>query len=243
MPLFLGSPGQKKYCRVINWSERDSIDFVKYSIFFTFISIFFLYELSTVNGSARWLLIWPMLSSIVLGSAYLLNRPSWVCGKTGNGGVSISLTLLNLPWLVFAWIMLLVQMLFSNEDEINRIGESNLWISRYPVLMKTDMKFDLVIDLTSEFPGIKRHGSDYICLPNLDGISLANIDIPKQLNKGSKILVHCAQGHGRSAAYASRLYASLFAGVSAEDAYHLILRHRPGARVSKDQLQQIVSYV
>ena len=105
--------------------------------------------------------------------------------------------------------------------------------------MATDIGFGLVIDLTAEFPGRKKSGSHYLCLPNLDGVRLVNVDIPEQLDRNSRVLVHCAQGHGRSATYASQLYASLFPEVSAEEAYRIILSHRPGAGVSRDQYEQI----
>ena len=179
------------------------------------------------------------MSGIVLGSAYLLNRPSWVCGKTKHGSVSIWLTLVNLPWLVFAWLVLLAQVRLSKEDDINRIGDSNIWISRYPVFMATEIEFGLVIDLTAEFPCMRKSGSHHLCLPNLDGVRLVNIDIPEQLNQNSKVLVHCAQGHGRSATYTSQLYASLFPEVSPEEAYKIILSNRPGAGVSRDQFEQL----
>ncbi len=56
-----------------------------------------------------------------------------------------------------------------------------------------------------------------------------------------KILIHCAQGHGRSATYASLLIAQLFPTISPQEALTLILESRPSAMPSKAQLSQIRS--
>lgn len=184
------------------------------------------------------LLGWCSLSCLIMLVAYSANTPWLVCGKKANGRVNAALLFLNLPWLLFTWTTWGLITLFSKEDACNRIGDTNFYISRFPLWGVDLSAFDLVIDLTCEFPRMHGQAKTYICRPNLDGIALANCDILCSELKEEKYLVHCAQGHGRSAIFMSHLAAATVG--SPRQAYELILKSRPGARASKAQLRQIL---
>lgn len=161
-------------------------------------------------------------------------------GKTKTGQINLILLIINLPWLLLTWAIWLLEVTVSPEDKMNRIGQTNIYLGCYPRFTKIE-KFDLIIDLTAEFPPCKAGAKEYICLPNLDGIKLRNTARLPRLSMKQKILIHCAQGHGRSASYASLLIPQLFPTISSQEALSLILKNRPGAKPSKVQLSQICS--
>lgn len=159
-------------------------------------------------------------------------------GKTKTGQINLILLLINFPWLLLTWAIWLFEIMISQEDQINRIDQTNIYLGRYPRFNETE-NFDLVIDLTAEFFPSKVNTKEYICLPNLDGIKLRNTARLPQVSIDQKILIHCAQGHGRSATYASLLIAQFFPAISPQEALSLILKSRPGAMPSKAQLSQL----
>lgn len=71
---------------------------------------------------------------------------------------------------------------------------------------------------------------------------LSNLDIPAEITKDMNILVHCAQGHGRSATYTAKLIYELGIFPDRYDLLGLIMKCRPNARPSKEQLNQILNY-
>jgi len=127
------------------------------------------------------------------------------------------------------------------EDFENQIGNTNIYISRRPRLTELKEIYEVVIDLTAEFIESKEAGQSYFHLSWLDGISPSNFKIPEGITTDSKILIYCAQGHGRSATYTAILLRQLKLCNSTAEAYHLILQSRPSAKVSKQQLQYLLA--
>lgn len=99
-----------------------------------------------------------------------------------------------------------MQAIASRENRIDKISGTNLYIGQYPIFTR-GWKFDYTIDLTAEFLPCRKLADRYICIPNLDGIPLSNGNIPTEITKDMNVLVHCAQGHGRSATYTILNYA------------------------------------
>lgn len=213
-------------------------DIMKYAAFFSSLAIAILYWFSISHGLFLWLLIYPLLNCIILFVAYLLNWPSLILGKTATGQINSLLLLVNLPWLLLTWVIWVIEAIASSEAQINRIDSTNIYVGRYPYLTQTK-QFDWVIDLTAEFLPCKTVAKQYICLSNLDGIPLRNTNHPPHLSPNQKILIHCAQGHGRSATYAALLMSQLLPNTSPQQALSLVLESRPGAKPSKAQLSQL----
>ena len=207
---------------------------MKYPIFFFIITAALIYNL--IDGM-NFLLIYPILTGILLFLAYLTNRPNLIIGKNENGAYNKPLMLFSLPWLLITYTVWFITNYLSRENKVDKITDS-IDIGCYPFNVN-HRKYDLIIDLTSEFPRAYKLDAPYLCLPNLDGINLKNIEIPVNATRDSKILIHCAQGHGRSATYCSILMVKLGIVKNGLDALNIILKNRPGAKPSRIQYEQI----
>ena len=212
---------------------------MKYFIFFSLLSAYTLHLFGNTDSYWSCLLIWLFISFSVLALAYFLNIPFLVLGKTSAGTYSFLIICLNLPWLMFTWAVWYIIMKLSKEDLLNQIGNTNVFISRYPLSKEIQDQYDLVVDLTAEFPPSATNGQNYTYLPCLDGIAPTDIQFPQHITRQSKILVHCAQGHGRSATYTVFLLKKLGYVDSINESYSLIKQSRPQAKVSKEQFYYI----
>ncbi len=215
-------------------------DRIRYTAFFSLLAALCVYYWLAVASVARWLLLWPTLSCGVMALAYVLHRPGLVAGKSITGKISIPLVLVNLPWLAFTWLVWLMVVPFSKEPNASPITGTNLSISRYPLFGVDLAGFDCVFDLTAEFPCLYRSQGRYQCLPSLDGIALGNAQLLPKLNPQEKVLIHCAQGHGRSATFASLLLSNAGLFATPQLAHEAILASRPGAKLAKSQLRQLL---
>ena len=182
-------------------------------------------------------LLYPTISAITLTCAYWIKNPKLIAGKDENGNINWIIFLINFPWLIITYSVWLVQFWLSRENKCDRIT-NNIDIGCYPIDMR-NCEYDIVIDLTSEFPKPRNILCEYHCYPNLDGIALVNINIPLGITKTSKIFIHCAQGHGRSATYCSFLLLKLGLVEKGLTALDLILKKRPYAKPSNEQIFQI----
>lgn len=205
-----------------------------YPLFFLMLAL----SLASYGFSERvHIALYPALTTFVLFTAYATKNPLHVMGKSTDGSFSWTICTLNLPWLLFTYVVWFIQRALSRESRVDRIINS-VYIGSYPLHLK-DEAYDLVIDLTAEFPKPKGVNFNYVCLPNLDGVPLADISIPAGITGDSKLLIHCAQGHGRSATYCSILLVRLGLAENIGSALALIQSERPGARPSSAQLGQL----
>ena len=195
------------------------------------------------NTVARFVYLWPILNLSLFAIAYGLNHPGLILGKRPDGEINPILCILNLPWLIFSWAVWTIQAWLNREACMNRIGSSNIWIGRYPGIAYSKGDFDMVIDLTAEFPRPRDAPPNYICIPTLDGIQLKNTLSPRfRIRNQGKILVHCAQVHGRSATWTALFLAKEEGFQSTGMAYETILISRPAAKVSNSQARQLVDF-
>ena len=123
-----------------------------YPTFFGLILALVGYKAFLEDYTVRILLAWPLLSLAIMFSAYSFRKPFFVCGKKSDGSSNWALVIGNLPWLMFTWLIWFFEVSISSEDPINHIPDTNLYIGRYPRVFFPKRKFDLVIDLTAEFP-------------------------------------------------------------------------------------------
>jgi len=150
------------------------------------------------------------------------------------------LILINLPWLIFTWGIWALESLLSREDAINKIQDTNISIGRYPRFSKLQDEYDMIVDVTAEFPKSCDHAG-YVCLPNLDGVALRNVELPYPIDPNQRVLIHCAQGHGRSATFAAILMNQMNEQISKEEAYKKITEARPAARIASEQRAQLLA--
>ena len=192
---------------------------------------------------ARHLLLWPALSCVVLAYAYARNRPHLVSGKSNGGRVSWFWTTLNLPWLLFTWTTWIVLAVFSREPRVSRLEGTNIYLGRWPLLGPALSKFDVVVDLAAELPRWYHFPHRYEALPNLDGMPLVHDTPSVEIGPETVVLVHCAQGHGRTASFVVLLLCRMGITSTVEDALALIHAHRPLARLSRSQRRAVTASV
>ena len=212
---------------------------MKYTVFFITALVFLMFRFWTASGGWRYAMLWPAVTMAVMATAYARNIPWLICGKRCDGRISLILTLVNLPWLSLTWLSVGVLAAVSREPAVSRIGDTNIHLGRYPLSQTVVSEFDVIVDLTAEFPRWYKPRAFYVCHPNVDGMPLANADLPCAITNTDKVLIHCAQGHGRSATYAALLLGSLPAFASPMSALAMIQESRPLARPSVRQLRQL----
>jgi len=210
---------------------------MKYPIFFGCLLLYVSYIFYGAQSLWGILLIWPICCLSLMTIAYAFGCPGLICGKREDGCTNL-LILINLPWLLFTWIIWGLESVLSKEDAVNKIPGTNISIGKYPLFHDIATAYDLIIDLTAEFPK-SCDQAGYICLPNLDGVALENAELPYSIGPEQNVLIHCAQGHGRSATFAAILMNQMDIQISKEEAYKKIAEVRPAARISKAQRMQL----
>ena len=206
-----------------------------YPAFFIFISILTFYYGLTTQPIFFWLTINALFFAIV----YALNKPNWFL-KSYKGKVNTFILILNLPWLIFTFIVWHIQRILSKENSCNQITGTNIFIGRRLLSDELPQDINVVIDLTCEFNEPFFKNVVYINIPLLDAIAPSQeiftiIDDLKNKIIGKSVFIHCAQGHGRTALFTSILLVKL--GISSNycDAHKLILISRPKATLSGSQ--------
>jgi hypothetical protein len=204
---------------------------MQFAIFFILFDIFLIAKIDTTKISSIFL-VWLILNFFIMSIAYLFNQPKLILNKKQNGELNLILLIINLPWLLFTWIVFFIYTKLINEDYCNQIKGTNIWIARADFFNKIE-NFDIVVDLTAEF---FRDNTKirYISIPNLDGMSLKNYDIDFDITN-KKVLVHCANGHGRSSLFVAILLIDNGICNNVEDALALIKKSRIKAYPNKIQ--------
>lgn len=194
----------------------------------------------------RTLWLWPALNTNLMSLAYWLNRPRLILGKTPTGRIDPLLLAANFPWLVFSWLVWWLQQRLSREPALNRLGDTGWCIGCYPGRNYPADQFDVIVDLTAEFPRARCSDAAYAAVPNLDAAALTNPPDEEQLHQlgigpGTRVFVHCAQGHGRSATWCALAFREMGWFADAEQAHQFILEARPKAKLAISQRHQIKS--
>lgn len=184
------------------------------------------------------LLAWPAVSFALVGLGYagLGARPFL---KSARGRHHPIATVVLGPYMAIAWLVLLGLRL--RDEEGHHEVRPKLYVGRRP-LWKRELPADvtLIVDLTSEFPGLRPKGVDYICLPTLDGSAPNDVAAVRELvekiraHEGA-VYVHCAAGHGRSVAIVASVLVAEGRASSMEQALALIRRVRPAVGLSRLQ--------
>ena len=158
------------------------------------------------GDGALWLL-WPSVSFFVVAIAYLGGRAS-VFGKTKEGTIALWAFVPLLPYTCLAWLTWWIARATTSEPPCSLVGP-DLWVGRRPLPRELPDQVGLIVDLTCEFwepRGVRQHDG-YLCVPTLD-YGLPPRDVLDRLvhqiaTADTRVLIHCAKGHGRSAAVAA----------------------------------------
>ena len=187
---------------------------------------------------------WPAVSFAIVGVAYLVGDAS-LFGKRSDGSRHWVYMAALLPYLLFARVVWLAQVTLSSEPATSSVNE-RLTVSRR--LRPQELPPDTVqiCDLTCEFvdPKAFRSRCAYICHPILDaGTTDAAelLDFARSLQPSAKgrLLVHCANGHGRTGMFAAVWLLAHGFATSADEAIELIQAVRPGVSLRRRQFQLV----
>ena len=196
---------------------------MKFKLFFVTLTF---YVFSNINSELKYLLLWLILNLSIMSIAYLSHNPKLILGKSSKGEINYFFLFINLPWLLFTWSIFRVQMFVSRENIVDEIAETNIFISSKPLEDFDFDSYDLIVDLTAEFLRDKVADKNYICYPNLDGMALTTSYDEIEIFSNKRVLVHCANGHGRSALFVASLLLDLGFVESFEKGLALVKKSR-----------------
>jgi hypothetical protein len=163
-----------------------------------------------VESGPAWIVAWPALSVALVGIGYLGLGPR-VFGKRADGSIAPLNLVLLFPYHVAAWLRLRLDALRAKEDAFNEVAPGVFLGRRLTDASELPSGVAAVVDLTAEFratPGVRERCA-YRTLPTLDTsapdyTTFADLVRWAAAQDGA-VYVHCAAGHGRSAAFAAAM--------------------------------------
>ncbi len=215
---------------------------MKYGICFLALSGVLLFG-ALQRGGWYHAMVYPALSFAIVAIGYLGAGPR-VFGKYSNGKRMWVASVLLQPYLLFTLATWHLVRMTSREPAVDRI-DADLYLSRRLLTREVPETVNSVVDLTCEFTDPTFECSNYFCFPMLDAdcpsaeelheLAKRVLELPKPL------LIHCAQGHGRTGLVAAAvLLASGKAATSAE-AVALVKAVRPGIELNRVQRKSLDS--
>ncbi|MDF1664388.1 MAG: phosphatase [Planctomycetota bacterium] len=209
---------------------------MKYSLCFLFISVALFYGALKLE---LWgiPLFWLAGDFALLSLAYALNKPG-LLGKS-RGRISLWALIVWAPFLAFNYGVWHLYRLLISENAFDTLDDLVLSRRLFPSEYPSDLTN--LVDCTAEFT--ERRPLDfevnYISLPILDA-SVPELDLAwkaiDQLKPG-RTLIHCAQGHGRTALFAALLLLKRGWATTVDEALLMLTEARPGIGLNKKQRQ------
>ncbi len=191
------------------------------------------------GGPWAWLLFYPAFSFGVVAAAYLFSAPG-VFGKRFDGRRSRLGALLVMPYVLYVSAVWHVVRLLSWEPKTSVLND-DIVLSRRLLGHELPEGIASVVDLTCEFtePTERWDLQSYLCHPMLDGTGSTSDEIRELANEIIKmpkpVLIHCAQGHGRTGLVAAAVLIVSDRAQTAADAISIIQAVRPGVELNKAQ--------
>lgn len=200
-----------------------------------------------LRGGWWWGMLWGVISCGIVSAGYALGEPG-VLGKRRDGTRAWWSWVLLGPYLVMTEGVWRVQVLVSREEAFSPVNHE-LILSRRLRSWEIPESVGAICDLTAEMrdPKTLRMRKDYHCFPVLDAGALQPEVLKRmveelRVDEGMRVLIHCANGHGRSGMVGCAwLIASGYAE-SVEEALKMIQRARPGVRLRSGQRRAVEEF-
>ena len=190
------------------------------------------------------LLVWLGCDLLILGMAHGRGAHK-VYGKRPDGTPPWWSWVLFFPVHVYATAVWHFTSRFSREPAFSVVNE-RLAIGRRLRGAEFEGGFDNVVDLTAEFsePVNIRRSTGYRSFPILDGAAPSPESLRASVEnlRPGRTLVHCAQGHGRSALFGLAMLLSSGAAQNVDEGCRLLSAVRPGIRLNQEQRRCIEEY-
>jgi len=188
-------------------------------------------------GGWAWVLVWPAANLAVLAGAYARCNPA-LLGKSPEGRVGLWAKVFFFPFHLYILSIWHLVRLLSQEPAF-AVAAEDLILSRRLLAKEIPPGVVNWVDLCAEIadPPQARLQTNYVFVPAMD----AGFPDPAALDRAigrlqpGLTLVHCAQGHGRTALFALALLARRGQIASIDEGLALIRRVRPAAALNGHQ--------
>jgi protein-tyrosine phosphatase len=183
------------------------------------------------------LVAWLGFDFVILGVAHMQGAHQ-VFGKRADGSLPLWSWAIFLPMQIYSLVTLNLARSITTEPWVSIVNDQ-LSVASRPRSGDDCSGFDAVIDLTAEFQETKsvRKQQGYFCFPILDA-SAPNAEALKTAVgavPNGRILIHCAQGHGRTGLFAAAWLLANGSAATAEEALCVLRNARPGITLNSLQ--------
>ena len=188
-------------------------------------------------GGWGYLLLWPALSATLVGIGYA-GAGARVFGKRRDGRFAAWAWVIHLPYLLITLGVWYLQRWMIPENAVDQVAPG-VWVGRRPLSHELPRGCRWVVDLTAELwmaRGVCGNGNGdgcerkYVCRPVLDGHVADDRTFVETVREVAAlegdVYVHCAQGHGRSAAVAAGLMIARGLADDADEAERMMMQSR-----------------
>lgn len=193
-------------------------------------------------GGWGWLLLWPGFAFGFLAIVYLVGGV-WMFGKRADGTIDRRWGLISLPARALLLAIWHLRNRFAQADAINEIVPG-LHLGRRPLRLPAGC--ELIVDLAGELPAVPeiRGTAGYRSFCVLDrsiGDDASFVELVRLLAADPRPkLVHCAQGHGRSAQVVIAMLVATGRAPDVAAATAQVRSRRPGISLTRSQAAQLL---
>jgi Dual specificity phosphatase, catalytic domain len=240
--------------------NREARRSLKYGVVFTLLAVLLAWSAISSAGEGEWWV--PTIEGYLaiglfsLAIAYGMKQVGVPVEEVARDPRwTFALHVLLTPYRLLAWLCLALMRRIDRKSSMSRVG-TGLFVGRLPSRAEQDRLvengIDAALNLCAEFPrpSPSGAGSNVLYVPMLDGsppsdrqLSIAVDWIVARRSEGRTVLIHCAQGHGRSATVAAVALCRLGEASGFDEAIEQIRASRPKAQPSKDQRSAAIRFL